>query len=97
MSASNPISAVLLVIITVILPPVGVFIIAGCGADLLINIILTCLGYFPGHIHAFYLEYIYFERRDHGRLGQVNQKRAPGIFSENVQVGGMTRYGTVAT
>ncbi|KAI7899170.1 uncharacterized protein BX663DRAFT_522532 [Cokeromyces recurvatus] len=28
----------------------------GCGADLCINIhLLTCLGYIPGHIHAFYL------------------------------------------
>ncbi|KAG2197989.1 hypothetical protein INT46_002395, partial [Mucor plumbeus] len=27
----------------------------GCGADLCINLCLTCLGYFPGHLHAFYL------------------------------------------
>lgn len=27
-----------------VVPPVGVFLIAGCGADLLINICLTCLG-----------------------------------------------------
>jgi len=33
-------------------PPVGVFLVAGCGADLLINILLTVLGYFPGHIHG---------------------------------------------
>jgi uncharacterized membrane protein YqaE (UPF0057 family) len=49
-------------------PPIGVFMIAGCGADLLINIALTilgklcfgthvvrrltALGYFPGHIHV---------------------------------------------
>lgn len=29
-------------------PPVGVAMIAGCGADLLINICLTLLGYVPG-------------------------------------------------
>ncbi len=28
-----------------IVPPIGVFMIAGCGADLLINILLTCLGF----------------------------------------------------
>lgn len=33
-------------------PPIGVYCVAGCGADLLINIALTILGYFPGHIHA---------------------------------------------
>lgn len=31
-------------------PPVGVYCVAGCGADLLINICLTLLGYFPGHV-----------------------------------------------
>lgn len=50
-----------------LVPPVGVFMISGCGADLLVNICLTLLGYFPGHIHAFYLEYIYFDRREKGR------------------------------
>lgn len=33
-----------------LVPPVGVYCVAGCGADLLINICLTILGYFPGHI-----------------------------------------------
>lgn len=36
-------------------PPVGVFLVAGCGMDLLINIVLTLLGYLPGHLHAFYI------------------------------------------
>jgi len=31
--------------------------ITGCGCDLLINILLTVLGYIPGHIHAFWLIY----------------------------------------
>lgn len=69
MSDPNPISAVLLILITILceipaerwspdhrilprvlttlrhlVPPAGVFIIAGCGADLLINICLTILG-----------------------------------------------------
>ncbi|KAI0724095.1 putative stress response RCI peptide [Fomitopsis betulina] len=39
----------------IILPPVGVFLERGCGADLLINIVLTCLGYIPGIIHALYI------------------------------------------
>lgn len=36
-------------------PPIGVYAVAGCGADLLINILLTCLGYVlspsPNRIH----------------------------------------------
>ncbi|EPT06124.1 hypothetical protein FOMPIDRAFT_1044587 [Fomitopsis schrenkii] len=39
----------------IILPPVGVFLERGCGADLIINIVLTCLGYIPGIIHALYI------------------------------------------
>jgi len=47
----------LLIIIALIFPPLAVFMITGCGCDLLINILLTCLGYIPGHIHAFWLIY----------------------------------------
>jgi uncharacterized membrane protein YqaE (UPF0057 family) len=43
------------IIFAVILPPLGVFLERGCGADLLINILLTILGYIPGIIHALYV------------------------------------------
>ena len=69
--------------------------IAGCGADLLINICLTILGYFPGHIHAFYLEYIYFKRREDALHGRIDTHRAAGVYSENVQRGGERAYGTM--
>jgi len=85
------ISAILLIIITIFIPPIGVFLVAGCGADLLINILLTILGYFPGHIHAFYVEYQYFKRRDEARAGGIVSPRAPGVYSDRVQSGG---YGT---
>lgn len=96
MAGSNPVSAFLIIIITIFFPPVGVWMIAGCGADLFVNICLTLLGYFPGHIHAFYLEYVYFERRSQGQMGNMTVKRAPGVYSENVNSGGRTTYGTVA-
>ncbi|KAG4031633.1 hypothetical protein MFRU_008g00010, partial [Monilinia fructicola] len=35
------------IILAIILPPVGVFLERGCGADFLINILLTILGYIP--------------------------------------------------
>jgi len=89
------ISAILLILITILLPPVGVALTAGCGADLLINILLTILGYFPGHIHAFYIEYVYFKRRDEARLGAITSPPAQGIYSDRVQAGG-ANYGTIA-
>jgi hypothetical protein len=69
--------------------------VAGCGADLIINILLTLLGYIPGHIHAFYVEYIYFDRRDRARRGQLTGQIAPGVYSDRVQAGGGQGYGTI--
>ncbi|KAG2176530.1 hypothetical protein INT44_007193 [Umbelopsis vinacea] len=39
----------------VILPPLGVFLERGCAQSFWINILLTCLGWIPGVIHAFYV------------------------------------------
>ncbi|RKO88304.1 hypothetical protein BDK51DRAFT_18757, partial [Blyttiomyces helicus] len=36
-------------------PPLGVLLNQGCSFDLLINILLTLLGWIPGVIHAFYI------------------------------------------
>ena len=87
-------SAILLVLITILLPPLGVYAIAGCGMDLLVNICLTILGYFPGHLHAFYLEYIYYDRREQSKNGLQPHSRAPGVYSDRVQTGGYG-YGTI--
>jgi uncharacterized membrane protein YqaE (UPF0057 family) len=43
------------ILFAIILPPLGVFLERGCGADLLINICLTILGWIPGIIHALYV------------------------------------------
>ncbi|CAP72782.1 uncharacterized protein PODANS_2_2110 [Podospora anserina S mat+] len=43
------------IIFAVLLPPLGVFLERGCGADLLINLLLTILGYIPGIVHALYI------------------------------------------
>ncbi|KAK9481257.1 hypothetical protein V1514DRAFT_323367 [Lipomyces japonicus] len=83
----------LLVLITFIFPPLGVSIISGCSVDLLINFALTALGYFPGHIHAFYLEYVYFSRRD-GEI-DVSFTAAPGVYSDEINTGGRAGYGTI--
>lgn len=46
--------------------------------------------YIPGHIHAFYILYVYYSRRDSGSYSE----RAPGIYSQRVQTGGRG-YATV--
>ncbi|KAK9454659.1 hypothetical protein V1511DRAFT_500633 [Dipodascopsis uninucleata] len=81
----------LLILLTIIFPPAGVAAISGCSVDLLINIGLTALGYLPGHLHAFYLEYIYMERRDIDEpLGP-----APGVYSDLINNGGRPGYGAI--
>ncbi|CAL1704882.1 unnamed protein product [Somion occarium] len=52
---ASDICKVCALVFAILLPPVGVFLERGCGADLLINILLTILGYIPGIIHALYI------------------------------------------
>lgn len=40
------------IILSVLLPPLGVFIEVGIGKQFWINIVLTLLGYLPGVVHA---------------------------------------------
>jgi uncharacterized membrane protein YqaE (UPF0057 family) len=89
------ISGLLVVLVTIFFPPVGVYLVAGCGADLFINICLTVLAFLPGHIHAFYVEYVYYDRAEQAREGRFAAKPAPGVYSERVQTGGHG-YGTMA-
>lgn len=43
---------ILRLLLTILLPPVGVFITVGIGAQFWINILLTILGYIPGIVHG---------------------------------------------
>ena len=45
----------LLIIIAILLPPLAVFLKAGAGKDLLINILLCILLWVPGVLHALYV------------------------------------------
>lgn len=46
---------ILRVILSVLLPPVGVFLQEGIGAQFWINVLLTLLGYVPGLVHAIWI------------------------------------------
>ena len=46
---------ILRIILSVIIPPVGVFLQVGIGLQFWLNILLTLLGYFPGLIHALWI------------------------------------------
>lgn len=43
------------IIISVIIPPLGVFLQEGLGKHFWINILLTLLGYVPGLVHAIWI------------------------------------------
>merc|ERR1712093_843824 len=55
MSAST--ADVLLVLIAILFPPASAAILTGCSCALFVNVLLTLLGYIPGHLHAFWLIY----------------------------------------
>jgi uncharacterized membrane protein YqaE (UPF0057 family) len=43
------------IILGLLLPPLGVFMTVGVGSTLIINILLTLLGWLPGSIHALWV------------------------------------------
>lgn len=43
------------VILSVLLPPLGVFFQVGIGGQFWLNILLTLLGYIPGIVHAVWI------------------------------------------
>ena len=43
------------IILSLILPPVGVFLQVGFGLHFWLNILLTLLGYIPGLLHAIWI------------------------------------------
>ena len=46
---------ILRILLSVLLPPLGVFLQVGIGPQFWINILLTLLGYIPGIIHAVWI------------------------------------------
>ena len=46
---------VLRILLSCLLPPIGVFLTVGLGGAFWINILLTLLGYFPGVLHALFV------------------------------------------
>jgi len=46
---------IVLIILSILLPPIAVFMKKGAGTDLIINIVLCLLFFIPGVIHALWL------------------------------------------
>lgn len=46
---------ILRLILSIFIPPLGVFLQVGLGFQFFLNILLTMLGYVPGVIHAAYI------------------------------------------
>jgi uncharacterized membrane protein YqaE (UPF0057 family) len=43
------------IVFAILLPPLGVFLQVGLGAQFWLNILLTLLGYIPGIVHAVWI------------------------------------------
>ncbi|KAH8834767.1 hypothetical protein DL96DRAFT_3029 [Flagelloscypha sp. PMI_526] len=74
MAGSIEAEDVILILFALFFPPGTALLISGCGSDLVINLILTFLFWFPGTLHAFWLIYQKIRNRQHwlsGRHGQL--------------------------
>jgi uncharacterized membrane protein YqaE (UPF0057 family) len=52
------------IILGILIPPVGIFLTYGISSTLLINILLTILGWLPGSIHAVWAIIKHYEKAD---------------------------------
>lgn len=43
------------ILLSILLPPLGVFLQVGLGGQFWLNVLLTLLGYIPGLVHAVYI------------------------------------------
>ncbi|HAA26997.1 MAG TPA: YqaE/Pmp3 family membrane protein [Cyanobacteria bacterium UBA8553] len=66
------------IILGIVLPPLGVFMTEGVGTTLLINILLTLLGWLPGSIHALWVIVKHEEKVS--RAEGVEAGREEGIY-----------------
>lgn len=65
--------SLLMILLTIFLPPVAVAIKQGIGVQFLINLVLTLIGWLPGVIHAFWVNTREGERLDWNTQGRVNR------------------------
>ena len=47
--------SLLMILLTIFLPPVDVLLKEGLGVQFLINLLLTLIGWLPGVVHAFWI------------------------------------------
>jgi len=79
-------SDVILIVVAILFPPAAAAMVTGCSCDLLINILLTTLGYLPGEIHAFWLIYKKMqaeERYGHAGFVYVGNGQYQPLYSES--------------
>lgn len=55
MASSSDSADLLRVLVSILLPPLGVFLQEGIGTQFWINLLLTLLGYVPGLVHAVWI------------------------------------------
>lgn len=60
--------SIIMVVLAVVFPPLPVLIERGCSGTLLINVLLTLLGWLPGVIHSVFVSVI--EPRRSGMVGR---------------------------
>lgn len=65
--------SLVMILLVIFLPPVAVALRQGIGAQLLINIILTLIGWLPGVVHALWVTTREPERLDWSDQGRLSR------------------------
>lgn len=92
------VSDCILYIVAVVFPPIAVLLRSGfCSSDLLLNILLTMLGFFPGLIHAFYYITITSPIRRQAEYVYVIQQGLVDCERNNINTTGYGSYETMQT
>jgi len=87
MAASTGASDFIVIILAILLPPIAVVIRRGCGAQLVLNIVLCLFGHIPGAIHALYLVLHERERRHRSPAAYPQQTNAQAMYGASTQPG----------
>ncbi|KAK4227092.1 hypothetical protein QBC38DRAFT_206313 [Podospora fimiseda] len=72
-------------VVSLLCPPLATGILCGCTPDVLLNLILTFLGWIPGTVHVIYLAFVVYDRKLKAKEGTKPLRDAPMVFSKRIQ------------
>ncbi|KAK3997603.1 hypothetical protein QBC44DRAFT_303312 [Cladorrhinum sp. PSN332] len=76
---------VVVMLVSLICPPLATAILCGCTPDVLLNFVFCFFGWIPATVHVFYLLFVAYDRQAKVDKGTKPIKDAPMVFSKRIQ------------